>query len=155
MPEYSSFRLFKYSPPDKTATDYSEAEKERFRSEFRSVATQYRIANRTFLIAGFAAFVWIFATKGREIYWFFGILVIAIIYSLLFPPVCPACQKHVDDRVRKYCPECGSNDLTLGSFMLWPRCHSCGISLRSGKGGRSYKIRCCTHCGVFLDGKGI
>jgi hypothetical protein len=48
MTEYKSFRLFKYSPPAKTATDYSEAEKDQFRAAFGSVSKRERFFSRVF-----------------------------------------------------------------------------------------------------------
>ena len=50
MPEIRSFRFFHYSPPEKTAADYSENEKDQFRSEFRPIARQHRIFNYVFSI---------------------------------------------------------------------------------------------------------
>jgi hypothetical protein len=152
-----SFRLFseKYLPPKKMAADYSEIEKEQFRIAFGPIARRYRIFHYAFSIFGLAIFLFVLFSKQNDRWWlFFGVILLGIIYSILFAPICPACQRKIDDGVQKFCPECGSNDLTPQSFMLWARCHSCGITLRRRK-GRSYKIRCCTNCGVFLDGKGI
>jgi hypothetical protein len=42
MPEYRSFQLFKYSPPEKKVVDYSETEKEQFQKLFQPRARDYR-----------------------------------------------------------------------------------------------------------------
>jgi hypothetical protein len=155
MTEYKSFRLFRYSPPAKMAPDYSEAEKDEFRAAFGPVARRERIFGRVFLVLVIAGFLLFIFSKQNDMWWLFcGVILLAISYAVLFGPVCPACKRRIDDGVRKFCPECGSSDLTPRSFLLWARCHSCGTELRQRK-GRSYKIRCCTHCGVFLDAKGI
>jgi hypothetical protein len=154
MSEIRSFRLFQYSPPEKTAANYSEAEKEQFRSEFSHIARQYRIYNYVVLIMGVAAFLLLILSKRNDSwYWFFSFLALAILYSILFGPVCPACKQRVDGRIRTFCPECGGR-VSPGGFCKAPQCLSCGVDLWQRR-RRSYKIRFCTHCGVFLDGIGI
>jgi hypothetical protein len=154
MSEMCLFQRFRYSPPEKTVADYSEPEKEQFRSEFRPIARQHRIFNYVFLIIGIAVFLLLILSK-RNDWWllFLSVLAFGILYSLLFDPVCPACERRVNGRIRTFCPECGGKVSPGGSFKA-PQCLSCGMDLWRGK-RRSYKIRCCTHCGVFLDGKGI
>jgi RNA polymerase subunit RPABC4/transcription elongation factor Spt4 len=152
-----SFRLFsgENQPPEKTAADYSEVEREQFQIAFVPVARRYRIFHYSFLFLGLATFFICFFSKQNDRWWlFFGVILFGVIYALLFAPTCPACHRKIDDGIQKFCPECGSNDLTPQSFMLWARCHSCGKTLGRRK-GRSYKIRCCTNCGVFLNDKGI
>jgi predicted RNA-binding Zn-ribbon protein involved in translation (DUF1610 family) len=149
-----SFRIFKYSPPERTAADYSESEKEHFRVAFKAIALRYRIFGYSFLALGLAGFLLLVLSKQNYRWWlFFSIMVFAVIYSLLFGPLCPACKRKVEDGVRTFCPECGGK-LRSGGFLKAPQCLSCGKDLWRGK-RRSYEIRCCTHCGVFLDGKGI
>jgi hypothetical protein len=155
MSEYRAFQLFRYLPPEKTAADYSEVEKEQFRAMFSSVAKRERVSSRIILAMGTIGFSLMIFSKRDDRWWLFGgVIVSAIVYAMLFSPTCPACKKKISGVVKKFYPECGSNDLTPRGFMFSARCHSCGATLRQSK-GRSYKIRCCTHCGVFLDGKGI
>ena len=154
MSEYRSFRLFKYSPPDKTAANYSEAEKEQFRIAFRPVASRYRLLGYMFFASLLAGWLFWFFTKRSDWGWAFGGAVIFwIIYWILFGPVCPACKRKVDNGVRTFCPECGGK-VRPGSFFKATHCLSCGKDLWCGK-RCSYEIHCCTHCGIFLDGKRI
>jgi hypothetical protein len=148
-------------PPEKTSADYTESEKQVFRDQFKPIAKRYRFCSKAFLIAFLALFIpmflgWLDGTQIGKLfpYFFMAVMVIAIILFISISPICPACKRKVEGEIRTFCPECGSSDLTLKSFFLWAKCHSCGVELRRGK-GRPYKIRCCTHCGVFLDGKGI
>ena len=163
MPEPRSFRLFRdlYSPPEKTFADYTESEKQMFQNQFKPIAQRYRLSSKIFIVVFLALFIpmffgWMDGTRFGEwfAFLFFGIIASGIIIFLLLQPVCPACKRKLEDGVRKFCPECGSSDITPKSFFLWAKCHSCGKELRQRK-GRSYKIKCCTHCGVFLDSKGI
>jgi ribosomal protein S27E len=158
MSEYRTFRLFKYSPPEKTAANYSEAEKEQFQKSFQPVARDYRILKVSFyvLLVGAVGFMLISKQHwdGYLFFGFFGIYV--LLYYFLFKPVCPACKRNADVTVRTFCPLCGSNKINFGGFMRSTECLSCGEILRQGKGGRRlYKVRYCTHCGIFLDAQGI
>jgi len=152
-----SFQLFKYSPPEKTDADYSEEQKEQYREAFKPIAKRHRIFGYLILIsAGFGFLLLSLPKPDYRLWLFFGvfsIIFIGIFCSLLFGPLCPACQRKIDDQPRAFCPECGGK-VRHGNFLTAPKCYSCGIALRRGK-RRSYKIRCCTHCGVFLDAKGI
>ena len=149
-----SFQLFRYSPPKKTVADYSEAEKEQFRVAFKPIATRYRIFGYFFLSLCFVVFAPIVFFKQDKWLWVFvSVIACVFLYSLFFAPACPACELSVDDRIRTFCPECGGK-VSPGGFFKAPQCLSCGKDLWWGK-RRSYKIRCCTHCGVFPDCKGI
>ena len=160
MSEYLSFRLFRYTPPEKTAADYTEIEKARFREEFKPVAKRYRIRSRIFLVGILCSFIllFLFTPKGAVINsWatpvFVVFVLLFVLFSLFSPPLCPACEQKVDSEVRTFCPVCGGKVDRRG-FLKIPYCSSCDIVLRRGK-SRIYDVRCCTHCGVFLDGKGI
>lgn len=153
MSRARSFGFCKYSPPEKTVADYSEFEKERFRAAFKPIANRHRIIGFILLGLCFTVFLLSVLLKRDNWWWFCCVVLFAIIYSILLGPVCPACKLKVDDAVRAFCPECGGK-ASEGRFFKAPECLSYGQHLRRGK-RRSYKIRCCTHCGVFLDSKGI
>jgi hypothetical protein len=154
MSEYRSFRLFKYSPPEKTVADYSDAEKEQFQAAFKPIAKRYRLFSYIILAICIGSFL-LLAVSSREDWWwlFCSVILFGIGYSILCGPVCPACKRKVDDGVKTFCPECGSK-VSPGKLFKAPFCLSCGKRLLGGK-RRSYEICCCTHCGIFLDGKGI
>jgi DNA-directed RNA polymerase subunit RPC12/RpoP len=71
---------------------------------------------------------------------------------------CPACGLRLFDRFGPWCPECGSR--SLGSpdpDDIVPRypCAGCGRKFRWGKGGNAFRLRYCSHCGIFLDKQGL
>src|SRR6516165_1901576 len=134
-----SFRLFRYSPPEKTALEYSEAEKEQFQRAFEPSARKYRIV-RYLSVGLFITFctLLVAARDHERSYLFWGSAAVYLALYALFKPMCPACRKNVDTSVRAFCPECGSNNISPGGLMRSAECLSCGEFLRKGKGGRSY-----------------
>lgn len=149
--------LFGYVPPTKLVSDYDESEKAQFQKAFQPRARDYRYFTYLFYGLSIGAIGFIFFSKDpHSFYLFFGLVGIYIVfYHLLFKPVYPACKRNVDFSIRTFCPECGSNKIAPGGFMRSTECLSCGAILRQGRGGRRYKVRHCTHCGVFLHSKGI
>jgi hypothetical protein len=170
-----SFHFFSEegSPPEKTAADYSEAEKTQFKKNFEPTAKNYRrfskIVTAMFLLLGvlFLIFFILGSNKflpEKYVGWVFipwgSLLLISIVAALVLgvkhDPACPACKRGVGRALKTFCPECGSNQFVLGSLSERSHCSSCKKSFISGgMGGRSYKIRFCTHCGILLDDKGI
>jgi|SRR5450756_2209395 len=148
---------FEYVPPTKTASDYNESEKAEFVKIFRPRARDYRCLKALFFGLCIAFFIATIIFKIDDVFelWFTLMAIYVVLYYTLFKPLCPACNKNTDTRVRTFCPECGSGKISPGGFMRSIECLSCGEVLRQGKGGRRYNVRYCTHCGVFLDSKGI
>jgi hypothetical protein len=66
-------------------------------------------------------------------------------------PDCPRCGKNVASLYGPCCPDCGGN---LVRNDKGPQCQSCGKTLRTGK-RTNFRIRACTHCGTFLDSRGL
>jgi hypothetical protein len=66
---------------------------------------------------------------------------------------CPSCRRALTPAKGRYCPQCGSEEYLAGSG----QCEDCGglIKEDSGDDARSYRVRGCTHCGVFLDQQGL
>jgi len=66
---------------------------------------------------------------------------------------CPSCRRPLAPAKGRYCPQCGSGAYLAGSG----QCDDCGarIEEETGEDARSYRIRGCTHCGVFLDERGL
>ena len=162
-----SFRLYteELAPVAKFAGDYSPEEQRDFRDVFRPRAEHYRRYSLWTLIIGITAFIlWIGAIKflpGAGLGWVCGVLFIGLIGLVVLAwytqPLleCPACHNPVDSRqLGRYCPECGSDQLKPGGWLLSPSCGACGKKMYRRK-SRGYKIRACTHCGVLLDEKGV
>ena len=145
-----------YVPPTKLVSDYNDSEKLHFRETFQPRAKQYRYFKYCFYSLLIIAFVSLFFSQNNyRLVLFFGLIGIYALLYYVIKPLCPACKRDVDVRVRTFCPECGSSKIDLGGFMRSIECLSCGAILRQGRNGRQYRVRCCTHCGVFLDDKGI
>lgn len=68
---------------------------------------------------------------------------------------CSNCWQKLDRAVHTFCPECGSSNLEAGGWLQSTRCNSCRKRLAVRRGGRSWKIRACTYCGVVLDERGV
>jgi hypothetical protein len=156
-----SFRLHRTAPPIRYVTDYKPEELAEFRAAFRPVAERYRCRMRMGLVLIFftAAFV-LMSLVFSEFFWAgsFACWLASVLVASLSPvPDCPACHNPLDKGVGPYCPQCGARALQRGDWFHVPSCTSCGRKLfRGGKGGaRHWRIRTCTHCGVYLDENGI
>ena len=151
--------------PPIVATDYSPEQASDFRERFKALAWLEPIAGACGVVRwsiagwialcvalGFAlpASVTGFCALGG----FAGFLLLGVVLWPTLPP-CLACHHRLDDIIATYCPECGSGDVKPGGFFRPPKCNACGKHLGTGRGGRQYKIRACTHCGVKLDEKGL
>ena len=66
---------------------------------------------------------------------------------------CPSCGKALTPAKGQYCPQCGADGYRAGSG----RCEDCSgkIEEETAEDARSYRVRGCTHCGVFLDEQGL
>lgn len=66
---------------------------------------------------------------------------------------CPSCRRALTPAKGRYCPQCGAEGYLAGSR----RCDDCGgrIEEETADSARSYRVRGCTHCGVFLDERGL
>jgi len=155
-----SFRLYmpRPIPVSRFAKDYTEEERVRFREVFRPVAEHYRYRVRIayFAMAAFFLSIVMGFTLPESLFVYIGPVgfcgcVFAFLVALRLPN-CPACSNALGYRFGRYCPEC-SGELQPGSWWNGPRCRTCG-TLSWGR-GRSFGVRVCTHCGVFLDARGL
>jgi hypothetical protein len=158
VPETRSFQLSTYSPPKKNAADYSEAEKEKFRAAFEPIAEKNRAYN--YISIGAACVAAIIFIIFRNNVWPWGVAGLVafnlLYYFWLYRTACPACGRKTDDRIRTFCPICGGK-IIPGNGSLAPECLSCGKgdSWFGKRRRRLYKIKHCTHCGIFLDEQGF
>jgi len=68
---------------------------------------------------------------------------------------CTECDEQITRATGSYCPVCGGQSLSKGSWLHARACSNCGQTLRYGKGGHRFKICYCTHCGAHLDRNGL
>jgi hypothetical protein len=110
-----------------------------------------------FILAGFAAMSLPVPDSARL--WIVGsfaallpVAVIILIVNLWLR--CPGCGKSLTSTKGLYCPMCGSAQYRGGVHSKV--CPGCGGTIYAGgDNARPYRIRGCTHCGVFLDEKGL
>ena len=165
-------------PVTKKVSDYTKEELKQFYEQFAPVAQKWHKLNRRLKIIGalfFGPIIIVFIVllitnpkiiPDRFLSWIaFGLLFLGVVIPLVsvlfvFIPLsrinkCPACHNRLDVYLLgDYCPECGSNQLEKKKWSL-PKCNACGKRLTHYKRRRRYKIRFCTHCGVFLEEKGF
>lgn len=68
---------------------------------------------------------------------------------------CPGCGALLGSDVRRYCPECGSDQLERNCFGV-PHCRSCDKLLKTNRSGaHRWIIHNCTTCGLLVDTQGI
>jgi transposase-like protein len=141
-----------------------------WRSQFKSVVIPFqKHQKKSFIILGGAFVValtfLVFAMpKSAAVAFVIGYLAF-IAHAMMTPKLpCPACQQDLEvARLGDYCPDCGAREtipkkevLTGAMNTEHPKCTSCGTKFTAGRSGkRIYRIRFCTHCGVFLDDKGL
>jgi hypothetical protein len=160
-----SFRLYRKPPkiaPERVATGHQLEEMTRFREEFLRIVKRHQryqyLALGSFFV-GICCFVLSKTHPSVSSWLIAGCFVCALGYTLavqLSRPKCPACHNALDGSFGAYCPECGAGTFPRSNWLYPPTCLSCGTTMRRGrKGSRKYRIRACTHCGVFLDTKGL
>ena len=149
--------------PSRFVTDYTADEVAGFREEYRPLAAEYRRRSR---VAGLVvASSWMCIFLGMTLPWPFalyfwadGICCLAVcLFSRKRVPKCPACRRSPDAGLGGFCPDCGCRGLepSPGWFSDGPKCRACGRCICRGRGGRMYKLRFCTHCGLGLDDRGL
>src|SRR6476619_6214123 len=131
MLKYRASRLFKYSPPEKISSDYSEAETDQFRVEFESVARRHRICFFIFAASFLAAVPIALFAKQLVPWWITCAMGPAMVYLALFGARCPACRRRVDEMLRTFCPVCGGK-IRKGGFLKARECLSCGERFGAG-----------------------
>jgi hypothetical protein len=73
---------------------------------------------------------------------------------------CPSCRTNLEN-LERYCPVCGLDGLEKAATFFKSidpemKCARCDKIWMPGVGvNRKFKIRYCSHCGVFLDNEGV
>lgn len=145
----------------RSANDYSAEELRYFQQQFMPKAQRYRKWWRGFRMGMLLLFPVVFISGlilPHPEYGFIliGIGLTALLVAVFFyPPLhCPACQSHLEVEFGQYCPQCCTTGLIPADQRDFPCCKNCG-DLRRGKGGRNYKIRFCSRCGIPVDQRGV
>ncbi|HEX3313667.1 MAG TPA: hypothetical protein VHR72_02195 [Gemmataceae bacterium] len=159
-----------FEPSDDESDQSSEAQAELRRSFEPAVARHRRVGRILFALLGLFVAALLsarllsdrFDAKDRPIvFWTVSGLSLAILVSgiaLLFSNrlKCPHCARSIDSNIGSFCPTCGKRSVEQAGWFRGTRCSSCDASLsRSNEGGRLYRIHACTHCGFWLDDKGL
>ena len=126
-----SFRPYSegLAPVSKFAGDYSPEEQRHFRDVFRPHAEHYRRYSLRSLTIGITAFIlWMGAIMffpRAGLGWvcavlFIGLVGLVVVAWYTKPLLeCPACHNPVDStQLERYCPECGSDQLKPGGWLL-------------------------------------
>ena len=171
--------MSKLLPVTKKVSDYTEKELKQFYEQFVPLAQRHRHLNLRLkiimalsfgLIIIFGIVLWGIVLNNFEnipewlpAIMLFLVLLLPLIVYILFVAIplsrldkCPSCNNHLSlTKLGDYCPECGKSQFDKSNWVLGPKCKDCGKWLKYDKRGRHYKIRFCTHCGVFLDENGF
>jgi hypothetical protein len=158
--------------PEKVKSEkYSEADLARFQAQFRLDAQRIAklriflggaiIAFFTFCVGCFVlgaipAAVGVARACIPLAFLSFAVVLAALVWQRRLK--CPACRRRLFDRFGSWCPECGSRSLgDPDPNDIVPRypCTGCGRKFRWGKGASVFRLRYCSHCGVFLDEQGL
>lgn len=163
-----SFGFYKTSAVKRFVSEYSPDEHATIKTEFMPVAARYRhrvrlaawvvVLGMIYMVLGGIIGIALKPVPSSSYYAWFAIgFVIWWFILLLFTLVrceCPGCHNDLARGFGPFCPECGGRSLQRGNWFRPPLCSSCGKRMAQGK-GRHYKVRACTHCGLFLDAEGL
>lgn len=141
-------------------------ERAALRKEFEPAAQRHRRRQRTLLVVMLLAAVLFFvaalswpgilaklALAGMVVS---RIVMLSQVASLEAAEIlCPSCRNDVDDNRGPFCPFCGGRTVAPRRWPLAPRCTACRTSLRRTEDGFQRRVRACTHCGLWLDDKGL
>ena len=133
------------------------------REAFRPIAGTYRSHQRVFHWAGLGFVIGIVVVcslgtlhSDTTIAFSFSMICLLVgVGSLVTGPplICPGCHNGLESRPEHYCPECGGSPVQPATWCQPAECTVCGKVVRYYKGGRRFKLRACTHCGVVVDEK--
>jgi hypothetical protein len=162
MKSFRFYRTDRATPPKKTVEEYSQEELDTLQEVFQRKLHRYRRQRKPLLIAAIVAIANMFAaiviTGAWKIEWMFaGILVVLFVLAvgaIQGFPKCPGCRNELGAVLGPYCPECGSKSVKPGGFLRCAECTNCGKALHQAR-DRSYRIRVCSICGIWLDENGV
>jgi hypothetical protein len=150
-------------PPPPAVDCFAAPGRHSFEAAFSRRARRYRMSSRivVVLLVGFALGLLAAvnlpmpeAARGRIALLSAALLPLAVVIHFANLRLrCPSCRKALTPAKGHYCPQCGAEGYEPGSR----RCEVCSgrIEEESGDDARGYRVRGCTHCGVFLDTEGL
>jgi hypothetical protein len=154
-------------PPQRYASDIPPAEQAEFRNAFKRQIQRNRRIVKTWgciFLANFAVLILAIPIPYPPlVVWSALSFIVCLLMLVFLTPtyVCPACRGSLVFDFGEFCPECGKRTLSRAGWRTDRKCTSCGKTMewrRGGRfsgGGRRYDVRACTHCGLWLDDRGI
>ena len=124
-----------------------------YMEKFRPIAAQYRLREFRMIAVLVVCLFGVVPVLAKFLpFWAVGIIWLlggAFVMNWLMPkkPNCPACGQCVGALYGPFCPDCGGQ-------LIERACQKCHKTLRAGR-GRNFRIHACTHCGVYLDERGL
>jgi len=157
--EYGHVHLFGVKPA-RPASEFSESERSQLRDQFAFQLSRFRtrrgIATAVSLVAVLLSwFVRERSLVNQFIVWLILFAVLCFCIGIAnWLPRCPGCDHRLNGRLGTYCPNCAAAALAPNLLHV-PYCSACRTHISGGRGGRRYKIRACTNCGLMLDSRGL
>jgi hypothetical protein len=144
--------------PHRYAAELSVEEQDSLRKEFVQVlgAHERRVGLLSvILVIGIGLFL-ITAWVGLTLCGIVPMVIMLALYPVYRPPAlrCPNCRNKVAKPIGEFCPQCAKRALAPGNFLFAPSCDACGQVMRNNR-YTSYTVHACTHCGFWLDDKGL
>jgi hypothetical protein len=148
--------------PERCVEQIPRQEQERLREFFVPAVKKFRRISRVAMIIVGGCFICVllcFVLPKQMFGWLMaGFLIcwLALASVIVMAPAlrCPACGNDIQNNFGPYCPECSARSLQPAGWFRAPHCQTCGRDMRRNR-TRHYRIRACTHCGLWLDDKGL
>jgi predicted RNA-binding Zn-ribbon protein involved in translation (DUF1610 family) len=147
-------------PPDYhfSVNELPPEEQTRLRAQFAPLLRSHRRRHRIavlFMVLGVPACVLTVALDGPLWPPLLISYLPALAIALRSPRLlCPNCGNKIAKPRGPFCPDCAKRALMPGGLFTPPKCQACGKAI-SPNNQKNYTIHACTHCGLWLDDRGV